>query len=266
MQHNVLIENPKDNALLVLIPGGEFLAGDDKFPVTLPAYYLGIHPVTNGQYKRFVDDAGHRPPDKADYGTPIWSGTSFPAEAADDPVVCVSWDDAQAYAKWAGLRLPTELEWEKGARGVDGREYPWGNEWDQSKCRNSNNKGNDTTCGVWQYPEGCSPWGLYQMSGNVWEWCDDWYESNAYDRYKKGDLAAPKSGNSRVLRGGSWRDGGAGGFRCADRGGGGPAGSPRRLRFSSCPDSYALSLYPFTPCRWQGVGVQGAQPPGRPFS
>jgi len=191
-----LIENPKDGTLLVLVPEGEFLAGVEKVPVRLPAYYLALHPVTNRQYK------GYKPEWKRD---------------DDHPVVDVNWDDAQGYCRWAGLRLPSELEWEKGARGIDGREYPWGEKWDDTKCRYDKNKGREQTSGVWKYEAGCGPFGPYQMAGNVWEWCEDWYESGAYERYKKGDLEVPKNGSSRVLRGGSWFIDDTDFFRCAYR-------------------------------------------------
>jgi formylglycine-generating enzyme required for sulfatase activity len=208
-----IIENSKDGTLLALVPGGKFKAGgtgSDEgggvFEVEVGAYYLGLHPVTNWQYERFVKETGHRVPDNK-----IWQE----AGKIWHPVTDVSWEDAGAYCKWAGLRLPGELEWEKGARWVDGRKYPWGDEWDEKKCRNDKNKGNEKTSSVWGYAEGQSPWGLYQMSGNVWEWCEDWYDEKAYDRYKRGDLTPPKSGTyrvDRVVRGGSWDLGNPDGF------------------------------------------------------
>jgi len=215
------IINERDGSQLVLIPEGEFLAGgpgkdegDGKpFPVRMPVYYLALYPVTNIQYAQFLSQVQ---PSKSDLEKWIrLDSDCFVRKAGgryetygdknDHPVVQVSWYGANTYAKWAGLRLPSELEWEKGARGVDGREYPWGNTWDESKCCNGMNRLGERTCIVKSYPDGRSPWELCQMSGNVWEWCEDWYDSEAYNLYRQGELNPPPAEDrGRVLRGGSW--------------------------------------------------------------
>ena len=220
--------NAKDGSVLVRIPAGEFEMGDGKesdcpkHKVHLSEYWIGVHCVTNRQYARFVAETRHRAPDKADFGTPIWQNGRCPEEKLDHPVVCVSWEDCAAYAEWAGLSLPTEAQWEKAAHGPGGLIYPWGNEWVESKCRTSNNKGNGTTLAVWDYHEGTGGYGTVQQAGNVWEWCADWYEANYYKQSPGKDPAGPSTGMGRVSRGGGWNDGIAWDFRGASRRWSGP--------------------------------------------
>jgi formylglycine-generating enzyme required for sulfatase activity len=161
----------------VCIPAGEFLYGNNKQRIELEEFWISKAPVTNRQYKAFVDATGYQAPDH-------WFRDRIPTDKEDHPVVYVSWDDAVAFCQWAGVALPSEQQWEKAARGTDGRTYPWGEaEPDKSRC-NFNNEVGDTTP-VGKYPAGA--YGLFDMAGNVWEWCADWYEENQY----------------RVVRGGS---------------------------------------------------------------
>ena len=179
-----------------------------KHKIELSEYWMGVYCVTNRQYGKFVGDTKHRNPDNQ-----RWQRS----ELLDHPVTDVSWEDCVAYAKWAGLSLPTEAQWEKAARGANGLIYPWGNEWDQSKCRNDKNKGSGQTAAVWDYSAGTSGYGTMQQSGNVWEWCADWYEDSYYGKTPAKDPGGPQTGSYRVLRGGSWLSGVASYFRGSDR-------------------------------------------------
>lgn len=165
---------------LVRIPAGEFLYGNSKHRVRLPEYWLAKTPVTNSQYAAFVRATAHRAPDH-------WINGRIPEGTENHPVTWVSWYDAVDFCQWAGLRLPTEQEWEKGARGVDGRTYPWGNQLpDENRCNFNHHV--ERTTSVNQYRTGASPFGLLDMAGNVWEWCENWDNTKQY----------------RVLCGGSW--------------------------------------------------------------
>ena len=241
-----IVENPQDGTLLVLIPAGKFFAGGkehyegncDPFWIDLPAYYLALHPITNRQYRRFLVETDRPPPPGSDFPELIWkTDTPFPSDLADHPVVQVTWQDASNYCDWAGLRLPSELEWEKGSRGVDGRTFPWGEVWDPANCQNDIGRRNQMTCSVWEYPRGSSVWGCYQMSGNVWEWCADWYSAGSYKRYARGRLEPPAAGSERVVRGGAWFNATRKNFQSNYRLGNGPDESDRHYGFRAALDA-----------------------------
>jgi hypothetical protein len=150
---------------MVRIPAGAFLYGKKKEGRYLDEYWIDKTPVTNAEYGRFVTATSHQPPQH-------WNGNTPPKELADHPVVNVFWHDAQAYAAWAGCQLPTEEQWEKAARGTDGRTYPWGNDWRRAHCNTIESRINGTSTVGRFSPQGDSPYGCVDMSGNVWEWAD----------------------------------------------------------------------------------------------
>ena len=233
-----LCVNRRDGSVLVRVPAGAFEMGEGqgsdepKHRVELAEYWIGVYAVTNRQYGAFVKATGHRVPDKADYGEAVWRGGTCPAEKMDHPVVCVGWDDARAYCRWAGGDLPTEAQWEKAARGLSGLTYPWGAAWDEQKCRNNKNKGSGNTSEVWGYAAGASGYGTYQQSGNVWEWCRDWYGDKYYSETGAGkDPEGPANGSGRVYRGGCWRPVNPVLFRGANRRGHDPGGRVGDLGF-----------------------------------
>ncbi len=186
---------------MVYIEGGEFIMGsDDHEPDETPqrkayvdSFNIDKYPVTNAEYKEFVDDASHPAPRN-------WKA-GIPEGKEDHPVTWVTWEDASAYAEWAGKRLPTEAEWERAARGADGHIWPWGDEFDSAKCNSSESSIKDTTA-VDAYPVGASPDGVIDMAGNVWEWTDTWY-----DAYPASTHRSDRYGEKyKVIRGGSWFD------------------------------------------------------------
>ncbi len=192
----------KDGAALLLVPGGEFTMGSGSATrqVHVDAFYMDKYEVTAARYEKFLKSAARREPDN-------WSSIKFPQEA-DRPVTGVDWGDAGAYCRWAGKRLPTEAEWEKAARGTDGRLYPWGNDPPNPKLANYKQEQSYSSSGsvteVGSYEAGKSPYGLYDMAGNVWEWVTDWYDDDYYRNGPARNPPGPANGDEKVVRGGSW--------------------------------------------------------------
>jgi formylglycine-generating enzyme required for sulfatase activity len=197
-----LWSHPVDSATYVFVPEGEFTMGSEDsrtdaqppHTVFLSDYWIMQTEVTNSQYKLCVEAGVCTPP-----ANDRWNDSIY----ADHPVTQVTWQQAYEYARWIGGRLPTEAEWEKAARGVDGRIYPWGNELQGETLLNYNFSTGDTVP-VGSYPAGASVYGVLDMAGNVEEWVADWYAPDYYASAPTQDPSGPEEGVLRVLRGGSY--------------------------------------------------------------
>lgn len=213
---------------MVRIPAGTFLMGSDRkvdrnaypaeFPqrkVYLDAYEIDKYEVTTVQFLKFVLASNRDPLIDWQY-----DGGNFQETMANHPVMHVSWFDADAYCKWAGKRLPTSAEWEKAARGEDGRIFPWGNEPAGLSRANFGRTGLSgpvrdrperlllypPIISVDKYENGASPYGVFQMAGNVAEWTADWYDPNYYKKAPDRNPKGPEKGTQRAFRGGGWID------------------------------------------------------------
>jgi formylglycine-generating enzyme required for sulfatase activity len=194
------------DAPMALVPAGEFTMGsnlaDDEKPVHqvyLNAFYMDKYEVTVGQYATFLEVTDMDEP-------PDWYIMNQP-QHQKRPVVNVVWEDAVKFCKWAGKRLPTEAEWEKAARGTDGRIYPWGNEAPTRLHANFGRKewnNHLALTPVGSFEEGKSPYGIYDMAGNAWEWVSDWYDHDFYKTSPRRNPIGPTAGDSKGVRGGSW--------------------------------------------------------------
>jgi formylglycine-generating enzyme required for sulfatase activity len=220
-QDDVATAKGKDGAPMVLIPAGPFTMGsNDGLPnerpehqVTIDLYYIDQYEVSMTLYDKFLRDANHDSP-------PTWDDEAT-STVGDRPAVGMGWGDAAAYCKWAGKRLPTEAEWEKAARGVDGRRYPWGHMQPFVDIANYNRgvwvseavtlvavgggvEGMSVRHGLKQ--GGRSPYGLHHMAGNAAEWVADWYDREYYQASPDKNPTGPANGDRKVIRGGSWAD------------------------------------------------------------
>jgi sulfatase modifying factor 1 len=224
---------------LALIPAGEFLMGceaaeEDERPmhrVHVDDFFLGVQPVTNAEYARFVAESGHRSPaiyelplvvraggiererSFRQVGSPyVWQDGHPSTDRGDHPVTLVRYDDAAAYCAWLSsatdrsFRLPTEAEWEKAARGgAESKRYPWGDRLDRNMANFLVDPALKPTHGTTpcrSYPP--NGYGLYDMAGNVWEWVCDWYDARYYDAASPRNPIGPAAGHLRIVRGGSW--------------------------------------------------------------